>query len=137
MRPDLLIIDDSRDQLEIMKVACDLVDPSCSVLTAESGVAALDLLRSDVGSLPKVIMLDLRMPGKDGQEVLSELKSDPILKRIPVCIFSSANIPSEVCDCYERGASFYFKKPLGLTALTKFLEQFKGICFNYASHCSC
>lgn len=136
MRPDLLIIDDTDDQLQLMKRVCEMVDPTLQVITADSGDTALIFLRAQPDSLPKVILLDLRMPGKSGQEVLSELKSDPILKKIPVCIFSNAAIESEVCDCYGLGANFYFKKPTGLRELKKFLEYFRKIWFTYATHCS-
>ena len=135
MRPDVMIIDDSDEQLLLMKNVFIMVDPTLKIVTADSGDVSLTNLRNQHNYLPKVILLDLRMPGKNGQEVLSELKSDPLLKRIPVCIFSNADIESEICDCYERGASFYFKKPVGLVGLKSFMEHFKGIWFTFASLC--
>jgi len=130
-----MIVDDADDQLQLMKNVFRIVDPTLQIVTADSGDAALKHLRAPSTKLPKVILLDLRMPRKSGQEVLSELKADPLLKRIPVCIFSNADIESEVCDCYDRGASFYFKKPSGLDSLKKFSEHFRGIWFTFASHC--
>lgn len=135
MRPDLTIIDDADDQLQLMKSICGMINPNIPIVTADSGDSALIRLRSQRNKLPRVILLDLRLPGKSGQEVLSELKANPLLKRIPVCIFSNADLESEVCDCYERGASFYFKKPSGLVGLKQLLEHFIGIWFTSASHC--
>lgn len=131
-----MIIDDADDQLQLMRSVCGMIDPMLEIVTADSGDAALKRLRTPTNKLPKVILLDLRMPGKSGQEVLSELKADPLLKRIPVCIYSNADLESEVCDCYERGASFYFKKPSGLDSLKKFMDHFRGVWFTFASHCS-
>jgi len=135
-QPDLMIIDDSEDQQQLMQNVCKMIEPNLQIITAECGAVALKYLRAQgQGQLPKVILLDLRMPGMSGQEVLSELKSDLHLKRIPVCIFSNADLETEICDCYERGANFYFKKPTGLVQLKKFLEHFSGIWFKFASVC--
>jgi CheY-like chemotaxis protein len=131
-----MIIDDADEQLQLMKSVCAMINPTLHVITSDSGDAALRCLRTTNLNLPKVILLDLRMPGKSGQEVLSELKADPLLKRIPVCIFSNADLESEISDCYERGASVYFRKPIGLTGLKQFLEYFNGIWFTFASHSS-
>ena len=136
MRPDLMIIDDTYDQLLLMRGALRMVGPTLQIVTAQSGEVALKMLRAEPQNLPKVILLDLRMPGKSGQEVLSELKADPILKKIPICIFSNADIESEVCDCYLRGANFYFKKPTGLAELKEFLEHFISVWFTFASLCA-
>ncbi len=131
-----MIIDDSVDHLKLMKSVCAMVDPTLRVVTADSGDMAFRYLQSQSHDLPKVILLDLKMPGKSGLEVLSDLKSDSLLRRIPVCIFSSADIESEICDCYERGASLYFRKPSGLTDLKSFLEHFRMIWFTFASYCA-
>lgn len=135
MRPHLMIVDDAVDQLQLMRTVFKMVDPSIQIITAKDGEEALRLLNADLKHLPKVILLDLKMPKKDGHAVLAELKSNPSLKRIPVCTFSTADCEQDVRESYEHGASFYFKKPTGLENLRKFAEQFKGIWFDFASHC--
>ncbi len=135
MRPDIMIIGDSEDQIQLMKTACLMVDPSMQIISASGGEQALTDLRSRLTELPKVVLLDLRMPGMDGQETLSILKADPNFKRLPVCIFSNADLENEICDCYERGANFYFRKPTGLKDLKIFLTHFNAIWFYFASHC--
>ncbi len=135
MRSHIMIIDDAIDQLQLMRVVFKMVDPGLEVVIASSGDEALKSLRSDPDLRPKVILLDLRMPGKDGKAVLAELKADPDLKRIPVCAFSNGDIEKDVCDCYEHGASFYFKKPTGLEPLKEFAAHFKSLWFEFASFC--
>src|SRR5262245_37755685 len=102
MRPNLMIIDDSSDQLHLMLTAVKMVDPNLLVTTANDGAQALHILRSDPRRCPQVILLDLRMPGKSGHDVLDELKQDPDLKHIPVCVFSNGDLEQDVCDSYER-----------------------------------
>jgi two-component system response regulator len=118
-----------------MRLVFKMIDAELRVSTAQSGGEALSALRGDPGARPGVMLLDLRMPGKDGLDVLKEMKSDPHLKRIPVCVFSNGDVPKDVCDSYEFGASFYFKKPLGIEALKKFAEQFRWLWFVLASRC--
>ncbi len=135
MRPHVMIVDDAFDQLQLMRGVFKMVAPLIRVVTATSGDEALKILRSSQGNLPRVILLDLRMPGKTGQEVLAEIKSEASLRTIPVCTFSNGDIRKDICECYERGASFYFKKPSGLDALKEFVECFSSIWFKLASHC--
>lgn len=135
MRPHILIVDDALDQLKLMESVFQAVDPSLIIQGVQSGDEALTRLRSDEQSRPKVMLLDLRMPGKQGLDVLKEIKADPELKKIPVCAFSNGDIPKDVCDCYENGASFYFKKPCGFDELIQFATNFKNIWFKFASHC--
>ncbi len=129
-----MIVDDAVDQVELMRTVFKMVDPSLEIISASDGDEAMNLLRSDPKRLPKVILLDLRMPKKTGHEILTEIKSDPALRRIPVCTFSSSDRPGDIRESYERGASFYFRKPTGLEELTKFAEHFKGLWYDFASH---
>jgi two-component system, response regulator len=135
MRPDIMIVDDSTDQLELMRMAFKMVAPDLHVTTCESGDEALDALKGD--SLPKVILLDLKMPGRDGFEVLKDLKSDPVKRKIPVCIFSNGDLENDICYSYATGASGYFKKPTGLEELKSFIGYFSQFWFKYCSLCSC
>ena len=130
-----MIVDDALDQLQLMRTVFKMVDPSLQIVTAGGGDEALNLLRSSSPNLPRVILLDLRMPGKTGQEVLAEIKSDSSLRTIPVCTFSNGDVHRDICECYEIGASFYFKKPSGLDKLKAFAECFTELWFKLASHC--
>ena len=135
MKMDIMIIDDTVDQLEIMRLVFKKVDPNLQIVTVNRGSEAINILRSNLNALPKVILLDVRMPGKNGKDILIELKSDKNLKRIPVCMFSNGSIEADVYDSYENGASFYFEKPMGIQNLTTFVEHFKAIWFELASLC--
>lgn len=89
----------------------------------ENGVELLDFLQelsNDVNArMPGFILLDLNMPKKDGREVLKELKQNPVLKKIPVIIFSTTNNEQEMKRCYECGANSYITKPNSFEGLIK------------------
>jgi len=134
MKPHLMIIDDAPDQIELMCTVFNMIDQRLEIVTATDGEEALQILRSDRRSLPRVILLDLRMPRMNGQELLAEIKSDPLLKHIPICAFSSSDDPKDIRQAYANGASFYFRKPSGLDQIVKFAEHFKSLWFDFASH---
>jgi DNA-binding response OmpR family regulator len=106
-----------------MRAVLKMVDPAIEIISASDGDEALAILRSDPKRLPKVILLDLKMPKKTGHEILSELKADHALKRIPVCMFSNGDSEADIRESYEHGASFYFKKPAGLVDLKVFFDE--------------
>jgi CheY-like chemotaxis protein len=62
-------------------------------------------------ALPRLILLDLNMPRKDGREVLVEIKSDPDFRRIPVVVYTTSAENDDIANSYELGASSYITKP--------------------------
>ena len=81
----VLVVDDENLFLEFLTA---IVDQEHSVLQAASGEEALDVARK---SNPDLILLDIRMPGMDGYDVLRALKSDPITTDIPVIFVTASN----------------------------------------------
>lgn len=73
-------------------------------------------------TLPLVIFLDLKMPKMGGEELLSIIKKDPILKTIPVVILSSSGEAPDIARCYELGANAYVVKPVSFELFTKRIE---------------
>jgi len=135
MNSNLMVVDDSSDQIELLKIVFAMTTPSLQITTAYDGDQALDMLRSNATPRPKVVLMDLRMPRKNGLETLQVIKNDPLLKTIPVCIFSSGDIEADICNAYSHCASMYFTKPTGITALKSFAKDFTRLWFNFASHC--
>jgi two-component system, chemotaxis family, response regulator Rcp1 len=85
---------------------------------AKDGVEALEFLRhqgrfTDVPR-PDIILLDLNLPKKDGREVLSEIKNDDDLKRIPVVILTTSKAEEDVLRSYQLHANCYVTKPVDL-----------------------
>jgi chemotaxis family two-component system response regulator Rcp1 len=90
----ILMIDDNPTDVLLIKEAFAFCEGNCEVYVAEDGVYALEFLRRQGEFLstprPDIILLDLNMPRKSGLEVLTELKSDPDFKRIPVIVYTSS-----------------------------------------------
>jgi CheY-like chemotaxis protein len=84
--------------------------PDTEIHTADDGDAALTLLAAPE-ALPDLILLDINMPGLSGFEVLARVKADDRLKRIPVVMLTSSDLPTDIARAYELGASGYISKP--------------------------
>ena len=63
---------------------------------------------------PDLVLLDLNMPKKDGREVLSEIKADPALKRIPVVILTVSKDEEDILKSYNLHANCFITKPIDL-----------------------
>jgi two-component system, chemotaxis family, response regulator Rcp1 len=83
---------------------------------ARDGVEALAFLRREGryagAARPDLILLDLNLPGKDGREVLAEVKSSPDLKAIPVIVLTTSADDRDVARSYELHANSYITKPV-------------------------
>ncbi|MBI3269309.1 MAG: response regulator [Planctomycetes bacterium] len=69
--------------------------------------------------LPAVIVLDLKLPRKSGFEVLSWLRAQPGLRRIPVVVLTGSGVPSDLRRAYDLGANSYLVKPIGFQTLVE------------------
>jgi CheY-like chemotaxis protein len=110
----ILVADDDIDhRFLIQRAVLDSV-PGADVATVDDGEAVLDYLhrRGDYHDRPRphLLLLDLRMPGIDGLEVLRRLKSDPELRRIPVTVLSSSDREQDVITAYDLGTNTYVVK---------------------------
>jgi chemotaxis family two-component system response regulator Rcp1 len=80
---------------------------------------------------PDFVILDLSLPGKDGRAVLAEVKADPLLRKIPIAIFSTSEARQDIMRSYELGANCYVSKPGNLrdfiSAVTSIGEFWFGL----------
>ena len=104
------LVEDDPDHALIIGRAIREVGPHTEVSAAEDGEAALAALRQ-AEALPDLILLDINMPGLSGFDVLTRLKADPRLARVPVVMLTSSELPADVARAYELGASGYISKP--------------------------
>jgi len=75
--------------------------------------------------VPRLLLLDLKMPGLDGFQVLAWVRKDKRLKTLPVVIFSSSSEPEDVKRAQELGANSYLVKPHSIEELMSLVGQFK------------
>lgn len=117
----LLIEDDAVDAKTVRRVFDSQGIPHALHVVTD-GAAALEYLwhvRSEhmepQATSPRLILLDLNMPGMSGLEFLTTVKSDPVLRRIPVIVLSTSDLESDILASYEGGVAGYFVKPLEYT----------------------
>ena len=79
----VVVVDDEPDTLTF--IATVLRDAGATVYEATNGDEAVEVARKE---RPDLVTLDIQMPGKDGGEVFEEMRADPVLRAIPVCIIS-------------------------------------------------
>ena len=115
MRPDpeILLVEDNADDVAIAKRAFRQSELAERVAIVRDGSEALDYL-FDGGEhpLPKVILLDLKMPRMDGREVLRRVRSNERTRQIPVVIVSTSAHPDDIKSCYRLGANSFVVKPV-------------------------
>lgn len=129
----LLLIDDDAIDRELFIDAINIVGQDYEVSEAGNGQAGLDYLHSAL-TLPNLIILDLNMPIKDGRDTLKDLKKDPLLKSIPVCIMSTSGAHFDVQFAYDEGASLFFVKPLEFQELIEMLTSLLTLFSKYVTY---
>jgi len=118
----ILIVDDSPTDIELTTIAIEATGRVISVCSAPDGKSALAMLRIGHG-LPTLILLDMKMPGMDGIEVLREMRADNRLRDLPVVVVTSSSLESDREEAIAAGASDYLQKHLALDQFSKDLES--------------
>ena len=132
----ILIADDDHDDQYMIKQAFNSINFNENVQTVSDGVELLDYLykkgkyKDLPAPTPKVILLDLNMPKKDGRECLKEIKMATDIKKIPIVIYSTSSNPDDINYAYANGASSYIIKPYSYQELVKIMDAFKHYWFN-------
>jgi two-component system, chemotaxis family, response regulator Rcp1 len=118
----ILVVDDNEDDRMFVRNALSEVDPNVRVAEAVDGIDALDYLRDASKAFPDLILLDLKMPRKDGFETLADIRQDPKLRHLPVvAVFTTATDPEFVRRAYCTGANAYVGKPSNMASLREIM----------------
>jgi CheY-like chemotaxis protein len=125
---DLLLVEDNPGDIRLTREALKNGQIHVNLSVVHDGVEAIDFLRhkgqfADAPT-PDLMLLDLNLPRKNGREVLSEIKTDPDLKRIPVLIMTTSRAEQDVNRAYNLNANCYITKPMDLD---EFLRIVKAI----------
>ena len=107
----LLLVEDNPDDVALALRAFRLAGVTHPVVVAHDGVEALDcMFGSDAQALPKLVVLDLKLPRLDGMGVLKAIRADPRTCLIPVLILTSSVLDDDLAACYTLGANSYLVK---------------------------
>jgi two-component system response regulator len=77
----------------------------------------------DIDDMPKLILLDLKLPKVDGLEVLRRIKSDPRTRTIPVVMLTSSSQERDIIDSYQLGVNSYIVKPVDFEQFSKAVQR--------------
>ena len=116
--PDILLVDDDRYSVEFILEALTNHDLGYRLKVFRDGGEVLNYLfpvegdnRNDSHDLPKVIILDLKLPKVNGFEVLRSIRASEKTQMIPVVVFTSSTDDSDRVESYRLGANSYIVKP--------------------------
>lgn len=118
----ILLVEDNPDDEELTLRALKKNNIDAPVVVARDGVEALDYVMN-ARELPRVVLLDLKLPKLDGLEVLRAVRADPRTKRLPIVILTSSAEHQDVLDGYDLGANSYIRKPVDFTTFVETVRQ--------------
>ena len=124
---ELLLVEDNPGDVRLTQEALKEGTLPVHLNVARDGVEALDFLRRrepfEDAPTPDLILLDLNLPRKSGREVLSEIKSDPRLRRIPVLVMTTSRADQDIQKAYSLNANCYITKPMDLDEFLRIVKS--------------
>lgn len=116
---EILLVEDNMDDAGLTIRSLQKHHLANHLLHLQDGEEALHYLFDDKSNMPKLILLDLKMPKVDGIEVLRKLKSDEKRKVIPVVVLTSSNEERDIIESYRLGVNAYIVKPVDFDKFVK------------------
>jgi chemotaxis family two-component system response regulator Rcp1 len=135
--PEILMVDDNPADIDLTSEVLAQSEKHFHVNAVNDGVEAISFLRRQgkytKAPVPDLVVLDLNLPRKDGCEVLSNIKADPSLAKIPVVIFTTSQASSDITRSYKLGANCYLQKPGNLPEFVAVVRSMAEFWLGYAS----
>lgn len=120
--PKILLVEDSPEDVLFFKKAFVQAGLICSLEVANDGQEAMDRLASGAGTDPSHVILDLKVPRFSGLEVLSWIRSHPLLVRMPAIILTSSQVPSDIQKATALGVDAFLVKPVSFRSLVEVVQ---------------
>lgn len=136
-KPEILMVDDNPADIDLTSEVLAQSKGHFHVNAVNDGAEAISYLRRQgkyaKAPVPDLVVLDLNLPRKDGCEVLSNIKADPALAKIPVVIFTTSQANSDIARSYKLGANCYLKKPGNLPEFIAVVQSMAEFWLGFAS----
>lgn len=120
---EILLVEDNHDDAELTIRALKKYNLANNLLHLQDGEEALNFLFTSNNAMPKIILLDIKMPKVDGIEVLKRIKSDPQRKIIPVVVLTSSKEERDIIESYKLGVNAYIVKPVEFDKFVKAVSE--------------
>jgi chemotaxis family two-component system response regulator Rcp1 len=126
----ILLVEDNPGDVRLTREALRGAKVANDLQVVGDGEEAINYLRrrgrySDAPR-PDIVLLDLNLPRLDGREVLSDIKSDPDLAKIPIIILTSSSAERDIHSAYELHANCYISKPVDFTEFIEAVRSLEG-----------
>ncbi len=129
-RQTILLVEDNTNEQLLTNRAIEHIGIDCTIITVKDGKEAIDYLLGrgsftgrDVTDMPKIILMDLKMPTIDGLEALKQIRAQKQLKLLPVVVLTSSSEESDIINSYKNGASSYIRKPVDFDHFKEMISQ--------------
>ena len=129
---DILLVEDNADHAALTMRALREGHLLNEIFWVKDGQEALDFLdragryaAPAPAPRPGLILLDIRLPKLNGHEVLRHIKSDPVLRSIPVVMLTTSERDDEINACYEAGVNSYVSKPVKFADFVQTIKSLK------------
>lgn len=116
---DILLVEDNANDAELTLRALKQRNLANQVYVCRDGAEAMDFFSNGAGPIPKVVLLDLKLPKVDGLEVLRRLKGEARTKAIPIVVLTSSREEPDIERAYALGANSYIVKPVDFEAFAR------------------
>lgn len=116
---EILLVEDNANDAELTLRALKQRNLANQVHLCRDGAEAIDFFADGAGPVPKVVLLDLKLPKIDGLEVLRRLKHDHRTKSIPIVVLTSSREEPDIERAYALGANSYIVKPVDFEAFAR------------------
>ncbi|NEN99227.1 MAG: response regulator [Moorea sp. SIO3I7] len=132
--PEILLIEDDPGDIELTRKALNKAKLGINLHVVMDGTQALAYLYREGeyadSQQPDLILLDLNLPGMNGQEILQHIKGDDNLKQIPVVMLTTSDAQEDIVKSYDLGANCYLKKPISLKEFDNIIEALENFWFS-------
>ncbi len=130
---EILLVEDNPGDVRLTKEALKESKIRNNLSVVMDGVEALAFLHKEGkyadAPHPDLILLDLNLPKKDGREVLTEIKEDSDLKRIPIAILTISKAEEDIMKTYNHHANCYITKPIDMDQFAKVVKSIEEFWF--------
>ncbi|MBZ2165703.1 response regulator [Methanobacterium spitsbergense] len=124
---EILLVEDNEGDVGLVEEVFEDARIRNIIHVAEDGEEAMEFLNKekkfDNAPTPDLILLDLNLPGKDGREVLEEIKKDNKLKSIPVVVLTTSKAEEDIIKSYDLHANSYITKPVDFDQFIKVVKS--------------
>jgi len=125
----ILLVEDNPSDIDLAKRALEKAGLTNDMVVAENGREALDYLFGtgayfgrDTNQKPAVVIMDIKLPGVNGIEILKQIRNNPLSQYQPVVMLTSSNAEQDILRCYDLHVNGYIVKPIDFDEFVEVIQ---------------